>query len=249
MRLHPLLERLGQGLIVSCQAEPHEPLHGAALMARLAQAAATGGAVGIRANGPEDIAAIRAAVNLPIIGIYKADLPGFQVRITPTIEHARQIAAAGADLIALDATARPHPDAISAAELIACVRETTGCPVVADVATVEEGLAAAAAGADAVATTLSGYTDDSPSQEEPDFYLIRQLAHGLPVPLIAEGRIGTPEQAVRALALGAYAVVVGSAITRPQWITERFVEKLRENRKGGDARIDEKNSCQADWLK
>ena len=248
MRLHPLLERLGQGLIVSCQAEQHEPLHGAALMARLAQAAATGGAVGIRANGPQDIAAIRAAVNLPIIGIYKADLPGFQVRITPTIGHARQIAAAGADLIALDATARPHPNGVTTAELIARVHEATGCPVVADVATVEEGLAAAAAGADAVATTLSGYTDDSPSREEPDFDLIRQLAHGLPVPLIAEGRIATPEQAVRALALGAYAVVVGSAITRPQWITERFVEKLRENRKGGDARIDEKNSCQADWL-
>lgn len=236
MTPHPLLAMLYHGLIVSCQAEPHEPLHGAAFMAAMARAAADGGAVGIRANGPADVAAIRAAVTLPIIGIYKADLPGFQVRITPTLDHARQVAAAGADLIALDATARPHPDGVTTAELIARVHEATGCPVVADVATLEEGLAAAAAGADAVATTLSGYTGrmhpsaDSPSQEEPDFDLIRQLAHVLPVPLIAEGRIATPEQAVRALALGAYAVVVGSAITRPQWITAHFVARLRGDR-------------------
>jgi len=236
MTPHPLLERLHHGLIVSCQAEPHEPLHGAAYMAAMARAAAAGGAVAIRANGPADVAAIRAAVSLPIIGIYKADLPGFQVRITPTIEHAWLIAAAGADLIALDATARPHPQGIPTAQLIARVRETTGCPVVADVATVDEGVAAAAAGADAVATTLAGYTDrmypsgDSPPQEEPDLELVRQLALLLPVPLIAEGRIATPQQAARALALGAYAVVVGSAITRPQWITARFVARLKENR-------------------
>jgi N-acylglucosamine-6-phosphate 2-epimerase len=236
MTPHHLLARLCHGLIVSSQAEPHEPLHGAAFMAAMARAAVEGGAVGIRANGPADIAAIRAAVNLPIIGIYKADLPRFQVRITPTLEHARQVAAAGADLIGLDATARPHPDGATSAELIARVHEATGCPVVADVATVEEGLAAATAGADAIATTLSGYTGrlypsgNSPAQEGPDFELIRQLARLLPVPLIAEGRIATPEQAMCALALGAYAVVVGSAITRPQWITARFVARLRGDR-------------------
>jgi N-acylglucosamine-6-phosphate 2-epimerase len=226
MPLHPLLARLRHGLIVSCQAAPHEALYGPAFMAAMARAVAAGGAVAIRANGPADVAAIRAAVSVPIIGIYKVDLPGFEVRITPTVDHARQIAAAGADLIALDATARPHPAGITAAELIARVRQATGCPVIADVASVEEGLAAAEAGADAVATTLSGYTGDSPSQDEPDYDLIHQLAPALPVPLIAEGRIATPGQARRALALGAYAVVVGSAITRPQWITARFAAKL-----------------------
>lgn len=230
MLLQPLLAQLRHGLIVSCQAEPHEPMYGPALMAAMARAAAEGGAVAIRANGPSDIAAIRAAVAITIVGIYKADLPGFDIRITPTLDHAGQVAAAGADLIALDATARPRPGGITAAALIARVREITGRPVVADIATVEEGVAAAKAGADAVATTLSGYTDDSPVQDDPDFELIRRLAPVLPVPLIAEGRIATPEQAERALALGAYAVVVGSAITRPQWITERFVARLRDHR-------------------
>jgi N-acylglucosamine-6-phosphate 2-epimerase len=198
-------------------------------MAAMARAADAGGAVAIRANGPADIAAIRAAVTIPVIGIYKVDLPGFEVRITPTLDHARQVAAAEADMIALDATARPRPGGITAAELIARVREATGCPVVADIATMEEGMAAAEAGADMVATTLSGYTDDSPTQDDPDYELIRQLAPALKVPLIAEGRIATPEQAARALALGAHAVVVGSAITRPHWITERFVARLRNH--------------------
>ncbi len=229
MPLQSLLTKLHRGLIVSCQAEPHEPLYGPVFMAAVAHAAAAGGAAAIRANGPTDIAAVRAAVAIPIIGIYKVDLPGFKVRITPTLDYARQIAPAGADLIALDATARPRPGGIAIADLIARVREVTGCPVIADIATMEEGVAAAEAGADAVATTLSGYTDDSPAQNDPDYELIHQLAPVLKVPLIAEGRIATPEQAERALALGAYAVVVGSAITRPQWITERFVERLRNH--------------------
>jgi N-acylglucosamine-6-phosphate 2-epimerase len=228
MSLHPLLSKLHHGLIVSCQAAEEEPLHGAHLMAALARAAAEGGAVAIRANGPADIAAIRAAVSLPIIGLYKADLPGFAVRITPTLEHARQIAEAGADVLALDTTARPHPHGFTAADLIARVREATGLPVLADVATLAEGLAAGEAGADAVATTLSGYTSDSPRQEGPDLELVRLLAPRLPVPLIAEGRIATPEQARQALDLGAWAVVVGSAITRPQWITAHFVAALKE---------------------
>jgi N-acylglucosamine-6-phosphate 2-epimerase len=230
MPIHPIVATLRRGLIVSCQAEEDEPLYGPVMMAAMARAAAAGGAVAIRANGVGDVTAIRAAVAIPIIGLYKVDLPGFKVRITPTLDHARQIAGAGADLIALDATARPHPGGITTADLIASVRQVTGCPVIADIATVEEGIAAARAGADAVATTLSGYTDDSPAQDEPDDELIRRLAPVLQVPLIAEGRIATPEQAKRALALGAYAVVVGSAITRPQRITRRFVAALKENR-------------------
>jgi len=226
MQLSSLFAKLRHGLIVSCQAAPDEPLYGAVHMAAMARAAVMGGAVAIRANSPAVIAAIRAAVTLPIIGLYKVDLPGFEVRITPTLGHAEEIAAAGADLIALDATLRPHPNGLTAADLIARVRQVTGRPVLADISTLEEGLAAAQAGAEVIATTLSGYTAYSPNQAEPDFELIRRLAPALSVPLIAEGRITTPEQAAQALALGAHAVVVGSAITRPQEITERFVAGL-----------------------
>jgi putative N-acetylmannosamine-6-phosphate epimerase len=220
------ISRLAGGVIVSCQAGPEDPLHGPPFMAAMARAAAAGGAVAIRANGPEDIAAIRAAVALPIIGIWKVDLPGLGVRITPDIEHARAVAAAGASIIALDATDRSRPDGVAAADRIALVRRETGLPVMADVSSLEEGLMAEAAGADLVATTLAGYTDGLPASPGPDLDLVARLAPRLRVPLIAEGRISTPEEAAEAIARGAYAVVVGHAITRPESITARFVAAL-----------------------
>ncbi len=226
MTFSPLFDRFRGGLIVSCQALEDEPLHGAQIMAAMARAALQGGAIGIRANSPPDIAAIRAAVDLPIIGLFKENMPGCPVFITPTLRHAVEVAEAGADLIALDATLRPHPGGLSAAELIRQVKAATGKPVLADIATCADGLAAWQAGADAVSTTLSGYTPDSPRQEEPDFDLLARLAAKLPIPVIAEGRIATPDQAVRALELGAFAVVVGSAITRPQLITRQFVKRM-----------------------
>jgi N-acylglucosamine-6-phosphate 2-epimerase len=233
MDLSELMSKLRTGLIVSCQALADEPLSGAQHMAAMARAAACGGAVGIRANGPADIAAIRAAVALPIIGLFKADMPGFDVRITPTVEHAMRAAEAGADIIALDATSRPHPHGLGVKELIRTVQRQTARPVLADVATLAEGLAAAEAGAEFVATTLSGYTPNSPAQAGPDFALLECLAAQLGprgIPVVAEGRIATPDQAAQALALGAHAVVVGGAITRPQWITARFVEALGKGR-------------------
>lgn len=230
MDLSALMRRLHGGLIVSCQALPGEPFFGAGHMAAMARAVVTAGAVAIRANSPADIAAIRLAVEVPIIGLFKVDLPGFDVRITPTLEHAVQVAGAGADLIAIDATLRPHPGG-SLDELIEQIRHRTGLPVLADISTLDEGLAAAAWGAQFVATTLSGYAADSPAQPGPDFALLEQLVAALRpqnIPVIAEGRIETPEQATQALALGAHAVVVGSAITRPQWITARFVDALKK---------------------
>lgn len=218
------------GLIVSCQALPNEPLFGSEIMARMAIAAKGGGAVGIRANTPPDIAAIRAAVDLPIIGLFKVEVPGFAVYITPTVSDALAVASAGADIIAIDATARPHPEG-DTAEFISKVKQTTGKPLLADISTEEEALAAEAAGADFVSTTMSGYTPYSPQQEEPDLDLVRRLASELSVPLIAEGRIATPEQARAALDAGAYAVIVGGAITRPQQITERFVRAVRAGAK------------------
>jgi N-acylglucosamine-6-phosphate 2-epimerase len=226
MDLPPLFSRIQGGLIVSCQALEDEPLHGAHIMAAMARAARQGGALGIRANSPVDIAAIRAAVDLPIIGLYKENIPGCLVYITPSVRHAAAVAEAGADMVALDATLRPHPEGLSAAELIRQVKAVTGKPVLADISNYAEGVSAWQAGADALSTTLSGYTAESPQLEEPDFDLLARLAVDLPLPVIAEGRISTPEQAARALELGAFAVVVGSAITRPQLITRQFARAI-----------------------
>jgi N-acylglucosamine-6-phosphate 2-epimerase len=150
-------------LIVSCQALPDEPLYGAEIMARMAVAAQKGGARAIRANTPVDIAAIRAAVNLPIIGLYKEVCPGYPVYITPTLAHAKAVADAGADLVAIDATARPRPQPGCAGRLHRRhPLQKLAALVLADIATADEALAAAAAGADLISTTMSGYTADSP---------------------------------------------------------------------------------------
>jgi len=227
--LPPLLAALRGGLIVSCQALPDEPMFGSDIMARLAIAARAGGAVGIRANTPPDVAAIRAAVpELPLIGLWKVVVSGFEdVYITPRVEDAVAVANAGADIIAVDATNRLHPGNKTAADLIQAVKKTTSKLVMADVSTFEEGVAAENAGADVVSTTLSGYTPYSPRQDEPDLALVAALASRLRVPLVAEGRIATPEQARAALDAGAFAVVVGGAITRPQQIAARFAQALR----------------------
>lgn len=217
------LQRLRHGLIVSCQARPGSPLRSSHIMAAMAQAAEQAGAAGIRANGPEDIAAIRAAVRLPIIGIYKQDLPGTEVYITPTLAAAREVVAAGADLVAVDATDRLRPGGLTAAQMIQGCRTELRVPVMADISTLAEGIAAAEAGADLIATTMVGYTPYSQHLSPPDFELIRELVSGVPTPVVVEGHITTPEQARRALDLGAYAVVVGAAITQPDWITRRFV--------------------------
>ena len=217
------------GLIVSCQALEGEPLFGADIMARLALAAKLGGAVGIRANTPLDIASIKHVVpELPIFGLWKVVVPGFEeVYITPRLREALAVAEAGAEIIALDATLRPHPEGTTA-ELIQAIKHGTQRLVLADIDSEESALAAIDAGADAISTTLSGYTPSSPQLPGPDLGLVARLAaRALPVPLFAEGRIHSPDDARRALDAGAFAVIVGGAITRPAQITERFVAALR----------------------
>lgn len=228
IELSSFVEQVRGRLIVSCQALANEPLYGATIMARMALAAREGGAAAIRANGPDDIRAIREAVDLPIIGLYKDGDSG--VYITPTFRHARAVAEAGADVIALDATPRPRPDGGSLADLIRAIHDELGVMVMADISTLEEGISAASLGADFVGPTLSGYTAYSPELEGPDFDLIHALVRELSVPIIAEGRIRTPAEARAALDAGALAVVVGSAITRPQWITAQFAASLRDSR-------------------
>lgn len=224
--LQELIRDLAGGLVVSCQAGPDDPLHGPVFMSAIARAAVMGGAVAIRANGPDDIAAIRQAVDVPIIGIWKVDVPGSGIWITPTIEHARAVAEAGASIVAIDATDRARADGRTASELLARVRSEISLPVMADIASIAQALAAQEAGADLIATTLAGYTDGKSQSDGPDLELVAQLAPRLRVPLIAEGRISTPDEAARAIALGAHAVVVGHAVTRPGWITARFVAAL-----------------------
>jgi len=196
-------------------------------MAAMARAAAGGGAVGLRMNGPDDIRAARVVTNLPIIGLYKRPYGDCPVVITPTFAEADAIARAGAGIVAMDATARPRPDGVTAAALIARIHADLGLPVLADIAGLDDALAAEAAGADAVATTLSGYVDPAaPPLEDPDLALVEILARRLRVPVIAEGRIKTPEQVRAALDRGAFAVVVGTAITNPREITQWFVRGL-----------------------
>lgn len=215
------LSALRGGLIVSCQARPDNPLHGPVHMAAAAIAAENAGAVGIRAEGVADISAIRAAVRLPILGIRKI-LDGRPVYITPTFETAAEIVAAGADIVAIDATLRERPDGTTAADLIARIRLQLGVPVMADIDCVEAAETAVRAGADLIATTLSGYTGAT-VPTDPDLELITVLKNTVDVPILAEGRLWTPDDVRDAFAAGAYAVVVGTAITNPGRITERFV--------------------------
>jgi N-acylglucosamine-6-phosphate 2-epimerase len=193
-------------------------------MALMARAAEAGGAVAIRANGPRDVAAIRAATGLPIVGINKIGDSG-GVFITPTVEAAEEVVGAGADLVALDGTRRSRPDGRTLAEHIRAVHDELGVPVIADVDSVRSGLAAREAGADYVATTLSGYVGGS-VPEGPDLELVAALTAKLDCPVIAEGRLRTPEHVRAACDAGAHAIVVGYAITNPTDITRRLVTAL-----------------------
>lgn len=224
VRADPVLERLRGRLIVSCQAYPGEPLCDPEAMRRMALAVLDGGAAGIRAQGLADLRAIRAATDVPLIGLWKDGTAG--VRITPTARHATAVAAAGADMVALDATARRRPDGRPLADSIAAVHRA-GRLVLADVSGYVEGLAAVEAGADAVATTLSGHTGGPPRPPGPDLSLVERLSAALDVPVIAEGRVHTPAQTRDAFAAGAHAVVVGTAITHPTTLTSWFARAAR----------------------
>jgi N-acylglucosamine-6-phosphate 2-epimerase len=225
MKLEIFLNHVRGRLIVSCQALADEPLHGAEIMARMALAAQQGGAAAIRANSPIDIRTIKAQVDLPLIGLYKIGSEG--IFITPTRQYALEVIEAGADVVAIDATNRPRKPDESLQSIIATIHEQ-GRLVLADVSTLEEAIAAQDAGADLVAPTLSGYTDYSPKLACPDYALIQAMAQTLTIPVIAEGRIRTPDEARLALDYGAVAVVVGSAITRPQIITATFADALKK---------------------
>lgn len=220
-----VLARIRGGLVVSCQAYPGEPMRDPGTMARMAQAVAAGGASGIRAQGIDDLHLIRAGVDLPLIGLRKVDAAG-PVKITPTVQDALAVAAAGADIVALDATARARPDGSRVADIVRAVQQETGRLVMADVSTYDEGAAAQDAGADVVGTTLSGYVEGHAAHEGPDLELVRRLSASLTCPVVAEGRVHRPQHVTEAFRAGAFAVVVGTAITHPTTITRWFAEAV-----------------------
>ncbi|WP_205849176.1 N-acetylmannosamine-6-phosphate 2-epimerase [Natronospirillum operosum] len=223
-----MLEHLRHQLIVSCQPVQNGPLDHPEVVAALSLAALAGGARALRIEGLDNLAAVRAVTDVPIIGLIKHDLDDFPVRITPFEEDVDALVAAGADIVAFDATDRPRPVPVSA--LLARVRRH-GKLAMADCSNPADGLAAAALGCDIVGTTLSGYTGNSVA-EGPDLDLLRELRNCGRF-LIAEGRYHSPAQAAQAIAAGAQAVVVGSAITRPEHITRWFADQIADARFSG----------------
>lgn len=223
------VESLKGKLIVSCQALPHEPFHSSFIMGRMALAAKEGGAYGIRANTKEDIAEIQTQVDLPVIGIVKRDYEDSKVYITPTMKEINELMEVRPDIIALDATHSLRPGGRTLDEFYREIRKSYPEQLLmADCSTVEEALFADQLGFDFIGTTLVGYTDQSKSLkiESNDFEIIRQIVAKVKHRVIAEGNINTPEKARRVIELGAFSVVVGSIITRPQLITKSFAEAL-----------------------
>ncbi len=217
------VEKLRGGLIVSCQAPKGSPLCDPQIIAALALTAERHGAVGVRINSAEHIAATKLSVSVPIIGIEKVVTPESDVYITPTCEVAKQVAASGANILAIDATFRPRPKGEQFESLIRQIQQELRLPVMADVATFDEGLRAADCGAEIVATTLCGYTAESRGSQLPALDLLSKLAETLKLPVICEGGVSSPEQLRQAFDCGAFAVVVGTAITGIGHLVEQFV--------------------------
>jgi N-acylglucosamine-6-phosphate 2-epimerase len=224
-----IFEAIRGKLIVSCQASAGDPLDHLDTLTRMAASVLSGGAGGLRAEGAPRVAAFRAQTDLPIIGITKAYDANGDVYITPDFQSAQSISYAGADIIALDCTRRRLTQAEPWPEIIQRIHTELGRPVCADIATIDDALAAQGADADVVATTLCGYTSDTAGIRTPPWSLIQALVAELAIPIVVEGHITQPHEVRKALDLGAHCVVVGSAITRPQTITARFVEATRQS--------------------
>lgn len=224
--MFPMFDQLKGRLVVSCQAFPGDPLEDTDTIRRISLATVASGASGLRLNSAEHIAAVRQHTRIPIIGIHKHyGMAG--LRITADFAAAAGLAAAGASMIALDCTDRVWPDGEPWRELIARIHRELHLPVMADIATFDEAHAAAAVGADCVGTTLSGYTEDTRDVQSFDWNLLARMAQHLRVPIMAEGHISTPAEACRAIAGGAWCVIIGSAITRPGVIASRFVSAMQ----------------------
>ena len=219
------LNDIKDGLVVSCQALENEPLYSSFIMGKMALAAELGGAVGIRANSVADILEIKKQVDLPLIGIIKRDYPDSEVYITATMKEVDELLTTDAEIIAMDATIRDRPNHEAVTDLVSKIHAENRL-VMADISTYEEGIMAEKNGFDMVSTTLSGYTDYTDERDSPDFELLKKLVENLKIPVIMEGHTTTPEEVKKSLNMGAFSAVVGGVITRPQQITQRFVDKI-----------------------
>lgn len=225
--MHPMIEALRGKLIVSCQAYPGEPMRDSNTIEQIAAAVVLGGAAAVRAQGLDDIRQVRSRVDVPVIGLWKDG--DDDVFITPTLEHAIAVARAGAQIVAIDGTRRPRPDGLSLAETVTGLREAVDAALImADCGSLDDALAAQAAGVDILGTTLSGYSGERPKTAGPDFELVDQVVAACELPVVVEGRVHTPEQAAEAIARGAFAVCVGTAITHPTTITTWFEKAVAE---------------------
>lgn len=220
-------------MIISCQAVEGEPLYveEKSIMYLMARAAKMAGTPAIRTSSVRDVAAIKEETGLPVIGLIKIKYDGFESYITPTMKEVDELVAVGSDVVALDCTNRKRGDGQTVEQFAKKVRQKyPDAVLMADISTYEEGMAAAEWGMDIVGTTMSGYTSYSSKADGPDFELMRRLSADCGVPVIGEGKIHTPAQAVEALKTGVWSIVVGGAITRPLEIAQRFMKEIEANR-------------------
>lgn len=226
--MNNVIDRIKGIVVVSVQAMPSEPLYAESCMTAMMKSVVTGGAGALRVAGARDVKIAKKLFTLPVIGLTKPNVipKNYKeiVYITPTVKDVIDLVQAGADIIATDATQRPRPNGEKLADLFKYIHINNRIAM-ADISTLEEGIKAKEAGADILSTTLAGYTLESVNSpsKEPDFELLKQLVETTKMPVVLEGRIWEPEQVNKAFELGAHCVVIGSAITRPQLITKRFV--------------------------
>lgn len=216
-------------LVVSCQALPNEPLHSSFIMSRMARAAKEAGSVAIRCNSVVDIQAIQDETHLPIIGLSKVDYPDSPVYITPTIKEMRAVASTGAEVVACDVTGQKRPNGEKLADIVAQMRkEFPDTLLMADTASLDNVKEANELGFDIIGTTMHGYTPDTQGMNiaDNDFSYLKEVLKTAEHPVIAEGKVDTPEKARRCIDLGCHAVVVGGAITRPLEIASKFINAV-----------------------
>ncbi len=229
MKKEELFQKIKGKIIVSCQAVPGEPLYveEKSIMYLMARAAKQAGTPAIRTSSIRDVVTIKEETGLPVIGLVKVQYEGFESYITPTMKEVDDLVEAGSDIIALDCTNQKRGDGKTVSEFITEVREKyPEAILMADISTYEEGVNAWKLGMDLVGTTMSGYTGYTQKTDGPDYELVRKLSETIDVPVIGEGRVHSPEQAVKMLETGAFAVVVGGAITRPLEIAQRFMKAV-----------------------